>query len=386
MDSKLQLLHKHKTEAFTEEETKTLFEAFVTGSSEWIGREELRDLLTVLMVCFDLPPFAPDECLDRVIQELQIDAERPDKVSWQDFKSYFVYLVQKPLAQLHKVSMEALSEKGIQGFDNAVFVSGIPFEVSTESFTEQFQNITGHGSISCAFLAPSKNTTNTAVVFLNDKPSRQSAIEASPSTLFEHQIHIEPYLQQRFPEIARAPNGAVKAIASILASTAKFGKSAGSTIDNKFHMSKALQNFDEQHQISWTAARIGRDTSEAISDFDRRLKISQTLKGLGSHADEKLGLSQKWEGFMSNANVQSSLNVWGSFVSSVSDSISQIRLETSNILNEGKDEEDLDSSEIASAVYGDKSSTAAFQYPLEPEFAPEDQKVPSEAEDVKELE
>lgn len=95
-----------------EKDSRRLFEFY--AHDEGAQRLEAHDILTLLMdilTVSDWPLIVPHETLDAVLHELCLD-EKCDisSVSWFDFKSFFVFLQERPLQHLLGLLTKAFSK------------------------------------------------------------------------------------------------------------------------------------------------------------------------------------------------------------------------------------------------------------------------------------
>jgi len=329
--NKATIVSNFKKSSFNEEEARQLFVAFCTRSDDYLDRSSIRSLLFSIQQAYGGPLCIPEECLDRVLNELQLDAEFPDRVSWQDFKSFFVYLVQRPLEQLHGIVQEVLFK------ENEVDLTRcLRLKTSAPSSSEVEQEIANICKPLRIF-----SSCGQLLLFVEEEVDDQLI------TKFKALKGISEVV--RYNGEVRFPESNVSGISQMLAKTILMGKK---TIHNK-HIEEGvgkISKFDQEMGISKGMSRLGKETSEAFVGFDERMGVSSTIKGVSKDVDEKLGISRGVEKLLENEDVKKGMDMVGGWFSSMKDSISKVRDETFDL---------VDSSSVPCDVAGVSGAMAA---------------------------
>ncbi|ETO28236.1 hypothetical protein RFI_08895 [Reticulomyxa filosa] len=94
---------------FTEENAQKLFEFYCIEKSEALQPPDVRKLLFDVLEAFKWPLVVPDECLDVVFEEISISDK--NSMTWVEFKSFFVFLQDKPLHTLLQLVTKGISRE-----------------------------------------------------------------------------------------------------------------------------------------------------------------------------------------------------------------------------------------------------------------------------------
>lgn len=338
--------------ALSEEDTRHIFDMYAVSEPNFLLLHELRVFLMDLQEAFNFPPFVPDESLSLALKELQLDSERPDRLGWPDFKSFFVYLSQNPLKQLQEIVSSPVLEANCS-FQSAVIVSEVPSSASHAEFEDAFRSQVSNFVKS--FVSTSKDgSTLIAIVFFSREEEAFAAISLSGCTMLGKQVIIQKYENQKFPPSATLDKPS--AVARFLADAALFGVKLTGKIDSSLKISETAKKIDNSAKItensklagkkvSEGASQIHKKTSDALKQVDDRFQISTAMSDAGNKisegaksVDEKLHitktLSDVKTSISQNPNVQRGASVISGWFSSVSASINQLATETKELYEE----------------------------------------------------
>jgi hypothetical protein len=314
-----------------EDDAKSLFDSYArTGDASALTLFETRAFLSDLQQAFGYPPFVPDESLSKALRELQLDYESPEKVSWSDFKSFFVYLVHSPLRHLHNLVSEPINALNCD-FRKSVWVSNLPPRLPDEEVDAALRGVLPPESVVKTFVSPSKDGTQAvAVVFFTTIEGQHAAVQASGCTVLGKQIKIEVYAAQQFPAFLASRSTNPSVVAHALAHTVEFGELVGQKskeLDEQLKITESLKKFDETYKVSETTAQgwkvVADKTTQVWGEFDEKTHVSETVKDFSKHVSE-------------SPVVQSGWNFLRGVVSNVSSSIAVLRNETIQVLEEKK--------------------------------------------------
>jgi len=105
----IKFLTTHLNESFTEEMATELFQFYtITDKQDKLEPADIRKLLLDVCEAAKWPLVVPNESLDSVLNELCLHNER-GAVSWVEFKSFFVFLQDKPLTKLFQLTTQFFS-------------------------------------------------------------------------------------------------------------------------------------------------------------------------------------------------------------------------------------------------------------------------------------
>eukprot|EP00485_Elphidium_margaritaceum_P003659 CAMPEP_0202702872 /NCGR_PEP_ID=MMETSP1385-20130828/15792_1 /ASSEMBLY_ACC=CAM_ASM_000861 /TAXON_ID=933848 /ORGANISM="Elphidium margaritaceum" /LENGTH=479 /DNA_ID=CAMNT_0049360609 /DNA_START=67 /DNA_END=1506 /DNA_ORIENTATION=+ len=97
-------------QSFDEQSAKSLFEFYTLDKqTQRLQPPDVRKLLLDLLAAYEWPLVVPDESLDAVFHELCLNDE--GSISWIEFKSFFVFLQDKPLTKLLEIVTKMFSKQ-----------------------------------------------------------------------------------------------------------------------------------------------------------------------------------------------------------------------------------------------------------------------------------
>eukprot|EP01084_Bolivina_argentea_P132562 233943_1 len=89
--------------SFDEQNAKKLFEFYTLDkNTQRLQPPDVRKLLLDVLQSLEWPLVVPDESLNNVLHELCLNDE--GSISWIEFKSFFVFLQDKPLYKLFEIT------------------------------------------------------------------------------------------------------------------------------------------------------------------------------------------------------------------------------------------------------------------------------------------
>jgi len=98
--------------SFDETSAKQLFEYYTLDkNTQRLQPPDVRKLLLDILFASEWPLVVPDESLEAVLQELCLNDE--GSISWIEFKSFFVFLQDRPLTKLFEIITKFFSQKEI---------------------------------------------------------------------------------------------------------------------------------------------------------------------------------------------------------------------------------------------------------------------------------
>eukprot|EP00475_Leptophrys_vorax_P045971 TRINITY_DN971_c0_g1_i1.p1 TRINITY_DN971_c0_g1~~TRINITY_DN971_c0_g1_i1.p1 ORF type:complete len:405 (-),score=117.60 TRINITY_DN971_c0_g1_i1:49-1263(-) len=324
-------LYKLRDAPMVEDDAKNVFDSYArSGDLSFLTLFEVRAFLSDLQQAFGYPPFIPDESLSRALRELQLDYDTPEKVSWTDFKSFFVYLVHSPLRHLHNLVIEPINASECD-FKKAVWVSNLPPRLPAEDVDAALKGVFLPNSVVKTFVSPSKDgTQSVSVVFFNSLDAYEAAIKASGCTVFGRSVVIEMYREQIFPAFLASRSTNPSVLAYALAHTVEFGEVVGvksKELDEQLKITESLKKFDDTYKVSEKTAEgwkvVSEKSKQVWTEFDEKTHVSETVSELAKQASETQVVQTGWS-FLRG------------IVSNVSSTIAVLRNETIQVLEEKK--------------------------------------------------
>eukprot|EP01084_Bolivina_argentea_P320047 555212_1 len=95
---------------FCEQNTKKLFEYYTLDkNTQRLQPQDIRKLLFDILSASEWPLVVPNESLDAILHELCLNDDKT--ISWIEFKSFFVFLQDKPLIFLFEIITKLFTQK-----------------------------------------------------------------------------------------------------------------------------------------------------------------------------------------------------------------------------------------------------------------------------------
>jgi hypothetical protein len=301
-------LYGLRDQALVEDDAYDIFSMFNRGSESQnhLDRIGVRSLLFAVQEAFGRPPFVPDECVDAVFKELQLDSDDPNTVSWNDFKSFCVYLVNAPITSMHEIVETYLKDNGLD-FDQALILPELPLEIldNTGAFLTGFRKVCGdfHRGFFCTTRDGKKAQT---IIFMKSRDDKDACVLLSGTRIGDLEVvEIRSYNGERFPVEKRKIKEEPSIFAQALASTWLFGeqvvKETGNAlvyVDGQLKISDKVKEVNEEYKIGEKVGhvaeqgvgvlKVGLDkTKEGVGALDEKYQIADNVKHQTSKLLEK---------------------------------------------------------------------------------------------------
>jgi hypothetical protein len=288
-----------------ESASRKIFNTYSTDQAT-LNHTQISTFTQDLLISANLPPIALHT--DKIINELQIEHNNSNLVTWNDFKSYLMYLGQAPLRQLIHIAYVQLE------YHATVYISALPEHADAGivkcAIEELFPNVSVVGEV---FVQD-----HCAIVCLENVQQRDIVLRGNGSAIGGHPVKIQVYDNQFFPP--RKEDEVVDENHSIaaqaLAQTMLFGKKIeekAKNIDSQLKITDSIHKFDSEHKISQTAKSgfkaVAEKSSAVWSDIDKKTKISSKMKKASQKIKENEVVQSGWgklQGFLSNVSSQAS--------------------------------------------------------------------------------
>jgi len=320
------------TSDFNDEESQILFKYYCLGKdTNELNPTDVRYLLFDLLRAVNesniiknnikYPLFVPDECLNIVFKELCLQDKQT--ISWIEFKSFFVFLQDKPLFKLFQL-ITGLYE--LNEFNNAKLISIVkkPFNDQNDTYknSDELQNkeysieiwqgiIKNNVLPTCKNVYVYKNASFDITGLclgiidddndINNNEDKKAEIEID-NVKYECILSVFDYKTDIFPRIFRS--GGIKSkVARKLANSIVYAKEwddAHFKISQKTNklfkqVSNGIINFDNEYKITENI----KNQVNKVKQSESLKKVSNTISDYSQKIDQKLKISQKVE-YVSN--------------------------------------------------------------------------------------
>ena len=312
----------------SEEYVKCLFENYQSVSGTWSHGDIRRFLLDYLLPKHGYPLFAPDEVVNAALSELQLN-HTADGVSWVEFKSYFLYLHQDPVADLFAAVSFLIPVQAL--VTNAIVITGLALDVD---YTRDniFFLLEPFGPVNKLYL---QKDLGQALAILHALST--DAVETLNGAQFcARAIHVQKYEASiSFPLLEA---GKPKLHPWLSYSTSIFAKASVyiENFDKEHGFSTSVAAFDAKYGISETAKYAVDKTVEAAGKVDESLGISKTIAKTNEEFKISENVHKATGAVLSLPAVQSGLSFFSSFAASVSSTLHDINDDTKGKILEEK--------------------------------------------------
>lgn len=97
---------------FDEEKAKKLFNFYALDEkNDKLLASDVRKLTFDILAAAKYPLIVPDEILDEILNQLALNDKSKSSISWTDFKSFFVFLQDKPLIKLFQIAAKIFQQE-----------------------------------------------------------------------------------------------------------------------------------------------------------------------------------------------------------------------------------------------------------------------------------
>jgi len=334
----------------TEENARKVFEQYcVDEKNEILQPPDVRKLAFDILEAFDWPLVAPDESLDIVFEEISISNK--SSISWVEFKSFFVFLQDKPLHTLLQLLTRGFTK---QDLAIARLVTIDPIEsIETPSFERPlFQHAVERmlGEVTTSVYIYFLGGGSVLALALGKYNEPQLEVKNEQIQIGDHMynVKIQPFDVKKdlFPPIQRTGAGFTSRVARKIADTyvvakqwdekhLKIGQRSG---DLAKLAKEKWQEFDEKYKVQQTVDSASKTTVDAVKAFDENYQISRRLSETAKSLNEKYQISSKVQSqvdnIKSNEQVQKVSTKVSEYVKTGLDTIDQLSKETQQLVHE----------------------------------------------------
>lgn len=101
------------THGFTEENARKVFNMYcIDENNDTLQPPDVRKILFDILEAFEWPLVVPDESLDGVFDEMSLNEK--SIITWVEFKSFFVFLQDRPLHKLLELVTKGFSKEELR--------------------------------------------------------------------------------------------------------------------------------------------------------------------------------------------------------------------------------------------------------------------------------
>jgi hypothetical protein len=332
----------------TEESARKVFELYCVDEKDVLQAPDVRKLLFDILEAFGWPLVVPDESLDVVFEEISINDK--SSITWVEFKSFFVFLQDKPLHTLLQlvtkgISKEELSVSRLVTIDPIEAIENPSFE--RPLFQHAVEKMLGDKTTSVYIYFLGAGSVLALGLGKFDVVQSEIRNEQIQIGDYTYNVKINDFDARRdvFPPIQRSAGFSSK-VARKIADTYVVGKQwderhlkiGQRTADLAKLAKEKWQEFDDKYKVQQKVDSASKTTVDAVRAFDEKHQISRRLSETAKSLDEKYEISSKVQTqvdkIKSNEQVQKVSTKVSEIVKTGLDTFDQISKETQQLVNE----------------------------------------------------
>eukprot|EP01083_Nonionella_stella_P172635 593088_1 len=303
---------------FDEQDAKKLFEYYtLDDATQRLQPPDVRKLLLDILSASEWPLVVPDESLDAVLHELCLNDE--GSISWIEFKSFFVFLQDKPLMKLFQIITKLFTHKQIL-LSRLVTIKPLAVDGAKDdekvNVEQSEQNYYDRNKWKSAVQSLIPEAQQIFIYFMDGYQILALAIGAFDSVLAEPaaaEVKLDDitYLasirafndaQDMFPPIARS-GGLKSKVARKIADSyliarqwdQKHFKLVDKTINLAHNVSVKWTQFDEKYKVNERVNATATSVIDSVKAFDEKHQLTRRLSNSAKQINEKLGITDKLE-------------------------------------------------------------------------------------------
>jgi len=292
--------------SFDEIAAKKLFDFYIIDDQEdKLEAPDIRKLLFDILKANKYPLIVPDEILHCAMRELCLNDNNKTSISWIEFKSYFVFLQEKPLLELFKISKRIYNNDDInKQYPRAIIVTSVNDDRETPSydrvlFSQKIGEVVPDAtSIFIYFLGSGKFLALVIGNFLSPLQNSQTREIIVDDITYVVEIKAFDTTNDIFPPIVRS--GGIKS--KVARKLAGAFVSAKQWDENKLNVAlktkrlvkKASQKWnviDGKFKVHQKATRLTQGTINNVRRVDQKLQFTKRISNIVKTVDSKLSIS-----------------------------------------------------------------------------------------------
>lgn len=319
-----------RDENITEEQARAIFNRYDSNNKSQWNIHDLRLFLFDLRESFHEARVIPDEVLIDVLKELQLKLDGQDQpcVTWMDFKSYLMYLQQKPF---HTINNTVDAIVPAEALLHAVHVTSLPRDVTRDHLLAIF---TACGPVTRCFV--NQDIAPEALVCFYQADGATAALQLNGTQILSVPIKVKPYDRKLdFPHLLfkRKPSALANNLAKVVITAQQ--------VDERLHISDAVNKgaivvnqFVEDHKIKEKVKDLSERTSEKIKQVDDRLKISETVHNVDQRYQISETAQRAASVVLSNTHVQKATSALLDLTSRLGQRLTELKEDTNAVVAE----------------------------------------------------
>merc|ERR1719461_658000 len=308
--------------AFDEKSAKQLFEYYTLDkNTQRLQPPDVRKLLLDILSASEWPLVVPDESLDAVLSELCLNDE--GSISWIEFKSFFVFLQDKPIQKIFEIITKSFTQKQLS-FARLITIKPVnksnpkPIEEQkdeqkeTSAATEQnyydrnkwnnaVQSLCPQAKQIFVYFMDGYQIMAIAMGDFEEKLAEPAAAEVKlDDVVYLATIRAFDVEKDIFPPIARSggmKSKVARRIADSYLIARKWDAKHLQLIDKASKVAAKVQikwtEFDEKYKVNERAAAASNSVLNSVKAFDEKHQLTRRLSGTAKTLDERFGISAK---------------------------------------------------------------------------------------------
>jgi len=335
--------------SFIEATARRLFNVYVLDDKDYnLQAPDVRKFLFDILAAAQWPLVVPDETLDNVLRELGSNGK--SMITWIEFKSYFVFLEDRPLNKLFQIATKICDK---QQLENARLVSIKPIAETIENpsydreiFKQKLKELIPESTLTFIYFLGGGSLLALVIGNFVEKLSNVQTYQIIVNEMsYSAEIRQFDTTQDMFPPLARA-GGFKSKMARKIADTYIMVKQwdeknlkLASTSKRLAHQaSQKWREIDEQYKVQEKASTFTKNTLESVRDFDLQHQISKRLTDTAKDVDTKYNVSNKTQSIVDNLQANAAVQKVIQFSKDSVNTVDDIQKETKQLV-QGKEVE-----------------------------------------------